>query len=67
VLTNEFIWPSKVKSLACDALKPINKNWQDDIKYMFDIAKCDKIFYELHKGGYIKISHTLLSLEELKR
>jgi hypothetical protein len=44
VLTNEFIWPSKVKSLTCDALKPINKNWQDDIKYMFDIAKCDKIF-----------------------
>jgi hypothetical protein len=34
---------------------------------MFDVAKCDKIFDELHKGAYIKISHTLPPLEELKR
>jgi hypothetical protein len=26
VLTAEFIWPSKTKSLTCDALKPIHKN-----------------------------------------
>jgi hypothetical protein len=66
VLTAEFIWPSKAKSLACDALKPIHKNRQDDIKYMFDVASRDKIFDELHKGGYIKISHTLPLLEDLK-
>jgi hypothetical protein len=53
--------------LTCDALKPIHKNRQDDIKYTFDVDKCDRIFYELHKGGYIKISHTLPPLEELKR
>jgi hypothetical protein len=34
---------------------------------MFDVAKCVKIFNELHKGGYIKLSHTLPPLEELKR
>jgi hypothetical protein len=34
---------------------------------MFDVAKCDKIFDELHKGGYIKLSLTLQLLEELKR
>jgi hypothetical protein len=67
VLTAEFIWPSKAKSLTCDALKPTHKKWQDDIKYMFDVAKCDNIFDELHKGGYIKLSLTLQLLEELKR
>jgi hypothetical protein len=67
VLTTEFIWPSKTKSMTCDALKPIQKNRQDNIKYTFDVAKCDRIFNELHKGGYIKLSHTLPSLEELKR
>jgi hypothetical protein len=67
VLTAEFIWPSKAKSLTCDALKPTHKKRQDNIKYTFDITKCDKIFDELHKGGYIMFSHTLLLLEELKR
>jgi hypothetical protein len=67
VLTAEFVWPSKAKSLTCDALKPTHKKWQDDIKYTFDVAKCDKIFDELHKGGYIKLSHTLPPLEELKQ
>jgi hypothetical protein len=27
VLTAEFIWPSKAKSLTCDALKPTHKKW----------------------------------------
>jgi hypothetical protein len=67
VLTAKFIWPSKIKSLTCDVLKLIHENWQDDIKYMFDVAKCNKIFDELHKGGYIKISQTLWPPEELKR
>jgi hypothetical protein len=67
VLTTKFIWPSKAKSLTCDALKPTHKKQQDDIKYTFDVAMCDKIFDELHKSGYIKLSHTLLLLEELKR
>jgi hypothetical protein len=67
VLTAEFIWTSKTNSLTCDALKPIHKNQQDNIKYSFDVAKCNKIFDELHKGGYIKLSHTLTPLEELKR
>jgi hypothetical protein len=64
VLTAEFVWPSKAKSLTSDMLRPIHKNRQDDIKYTFDVAKCDNFFDELHKGGYINISHTLLPLEE---
>jgi hypothetical protein len=67
VLTTRFVWSCKTKSLTCDALKPIHKNRQDNIKYTFDVAKCDKIFDELYKGGYIKLSHTLPPLEELNR
>jgi hypothetical protein len=67
VLTTMFIWPSKAKSMTCDELKSIHKNQQDTIKYTFYVAKCDKICDELYKGGNIKISHTLPSLEELKR
>jgi hypothetical protein len=67
VLTAEFVWPYKAKSLTCDALKPTHKKQQDIIKYMFDIVKRDKIFDVLHKVDYIKFSHTLPPLEELKR
>ena len=67
VFAAEFVWPSKAKSLACDALMPVQKNRQDDIKFTFDVAKCDRIFDELHKGGYIKLSHTLPPLDEVKR
>jgi hypothetical protein len=67
VLTTEFVWSTKTKSLTCDALKPIHKNWQDNIKYTFDVAKCDKFFDDLHKGSYIKLSHSLWPLEELKQ
>jgi hypothetical protein len=67
VLTTEFVWPLKAKSLTCDALKPTHKKWQDDIKYTFDVAKCDKILDELHKGRYIKLPHTLPPLEDLKQ
>jgi hypothetical protein len=67
VLTAEFVWPSKAKSLTCYVLKSTRKKWEDDIKYTFDAAKYDKIFDKLHKGSYIKLSHTLPPLEELKR
>jgi hypothetical protein len=67
MLIAEFVWPSKAKSLTCDALKPTHKKRQDNIKYTFDVAECDMIFHELHQGGYIKLSHTLPPLEELKR
>jgi hypothetical protein len=66
VYVAEFYWPSKAKSYACNSLKPVHKNWQEEIKFTFDVAKCDKIFYELHKAGCIKMSHTIPHLDELK-
>jgi hypothetical protein len=44
VYAAEFCWPSKTKSYACDSLKLVHKNQQEEIKFTFDVAKCDKIF-----------------------
>ena len=67
VYTAEFTWPSNNKSCTCGSLKLIQKNRQDNIKFTFDISKCDLIFDELNKLGYIKLSHAITPLEELKR
>ena len=63
----EFAWPSDDKPCTCGSLKPIQKNRQDNIKYTFDVSKCDCIFDELNRLRCIKLSHAILPLEELKR
>ena len=65
VYATEFIWPPQAKSYTCSALKTIHKNRQEE-KFTFDVSKCEKVFDELYKNGYIEMSHTILSLEELK-
>ena len=67
VYAAEFAGPSNNKPCICGSLKPIQKNRQDNIKFTFDVSKCDRIFDELNKLGYIKLSHTIRPLEELKR
>jgi hypothetical protein len=67
VLTVEFVWPNKDKPSTCEYLKPVRKNRQEEIKYTFDVSKCDRIFDELLKAEKIKIGHTVPPLEELKR
>ena len=47
-------------------LSRFTKNRQDE-KITFDVSKCERIFDELYRIGYVKMSHTLPSLEELKR
>ena len=37
------------------------------MKFTFDVTKCDRIFDELAKLGKIKFSHTIPSMDELKR
>ena len=63
----EFVWPSKAKPYTCEALKPIRKNREDEMKFSFDVAKCDRIFDAMLKDKLIRISHTLPPSEELKR
>jgi hypothetical protein len=67
VYTVEFIWPTKAKSSACSSLQPVQKNRQEEIKFTFNVAKYDKIFDELLKNGNIKLTHTIPSIDELKR
>ena len=64
VYAAEFVWPSQAKPFTYSALKPIHKNRQDE-KFTFDVFKCERIFDELYRIGYIKMSHTILPLEEL--
>src|SRR4051812_9363509 len=59
VYTAEFVWPFKAKPFTCQDLKPIHKNRDDDMKFTFNIAKCDRIFDALLQAKYIKISHAL--------
>ena len=35
--------------------------------FIFNVAKCDKIFNELLKSGNIKLAHTIPPTNELKR
>jgi hypothetical protein len=67
VYTAEFVWPTKAKSSACSSLQQVQKNRQEDIKFTFNVAKCDRIFDELLKNGNIKLTHTIPPMEELKR
>ena len=66
VYTAEFVWPSKEKSYSCSSLKLASKGRQEEVKFTFDVSKCDRIFDELHKSGNIKLTHTLPPLDELK-
>src|SRR6185312_14120525 len=63
--TAEFVWSSNDKPCICGSLKPIHKDRQE--RFTFDVSKCERIFDELYKNGYIKMSHVIPPLEELKR
>jgi len=67
VYAAEFVWPSKAKPSSCPSLKPTQKNRQNEVKFTFDVSKCDRIFDELLKNGNIRLSHAIPSAEELKR
>jgi hypothetical protein len=67
VYVAEFVWPSKEHSYSRSSLKPTSKGRQEEIKFTFDISKCDRIFDELLKSGNIKLTHTISPLEDLKK
>jgi hypothetical protein len=62
----EFMWPSEDKSFSCTSLKLASKGQQEELRFIFDVSKCDHIFDELLKLGNIKISHTMPPLDEIK-
>jgi hypothetical protein len=66
VYVAEFVWPSKSKASSCASLKPATKGRQEELKFTFDVSKCDRIFDGLLKLENIKISHTMPPLDEIK-
>ena len=47
VYAAEFVCTPNDKPSTRASLKPIPKNRHDEVKYTFDVSKCDRIFDEL--------------------
>jgi hypothetical protein len=64
----EWSWASKSKSFLCPSLSPTSKSQQDEIRFTFDITKCDRIFYYLLQEKQVKLpsNHVIPSPEQLK-
>ena len=67
VYTAEIVWPEQAKSSACYSLQSVQKERQEEVKFTFNVGKCDKIFDELLKNGNIKIDYTVPPADELNR
>jgi hypothetical protein len=67
VYATEFTWSYKDTPHTCASLKPINRNWQDEMKFTFDVGICDKIFDELLSIGKIRLSHAIPLIDDLKK
>jgi hypothetical protein len=57
-------WGSKSKPLVCSSLKPASKSQQDEMRYTFEIAKCDRIFYYLMQKKIKLPSNHVISLSK---
>ena len=67
VYAAEFVWPASAKPSSCASHKPTQKNQQEEMKFTFDVSKCDRIFDELLRLGHLKVTHVIPPLEKLKR
>jgi hypothetical protein len=56
----EWSWGSKSKPFICSSLKPVSKSRQDEMRYTFDVTKCDRIFNYLLQEK--KLNSTSLSV-----
>jgi hypothetical protein len=65
----EWSWGSKSKPFICSSLKLASKSRQDEMRYTFNIAKCDRIFDYLLQEKQIKLpsGHVIPSPEQLKK
>jgi hypothetical protein len=65
----EWSQASKSKPFVCSSLKPTSKSWQDEIRFTFDVTKCDRIFDYLLQKKQIKLpSNRVIPLsEQLKK
>jgi hypothetical protein len=65
----EWSWASKSKPFVCSSLKSVSKSRQDEIRFIFDVTKYDRIFYYLLQEKQIKLpsNHAIPSSEQLKK
>jgi hypothetical protein len=54
ICTAELVWPTKAKLSPCSSLTTIQKNRQEEVKFTFNVAKCNKIFDKLVKVATLK-------------
>jgi hypothetical protein len=63
-------WVEKLwcKPISCSFLKP-NKGWRDEMRYAFDVSKCDRLFVLLLRGGVIQLTegHVIPSADILAK
>lgn len=44
VYASKSVCPSKSKPCTCASLKPIHKNWQEEMIFTFDVSKYERFF-----------------------
>jgi hypothetical protein len=59
---------SKEQAISCSFLR-YGASKKDEVKYTFDVSKCDKLFDVLLKGGVIKLTegHVIPSADQLAK
>jgi hypothetical protein len=52
---DKWSWESKSKPFVCSSLNLVSKSRQNEMRYTFDVAKCDRIFDYLLQEKQIKL------------
>jgi hypothetical protein len=62
----EWVKKSGGKPISCSFLKP-NEGRRDEMRYTFDVSKCDRFFDLLLRGGVIRLTegHVIPSVDIL--
>jgi hypothetical protein len=65
----EWNWTLKSEPFVCSSLKPTSKSRQDEIRFTFDVTKCDRVFHYLLQEKQIKLlsNYVIPSPEQLKQ
>jgi hypothetical protein len=54
VYAAEMVWPKQAKSSACSFLQPVQKKRQEEVKFTFNVGKCDKYLMNYSKMATLK-------------
>jgi hypothetical protein len=51
----EWVEKTRDKPISCSFLKP-NRGQMEEMRYTFDVSKCDRLFDLLLRGGVIRLT-----------